>query len=168
MKNFMKFGVAILVIFVVGASIFYMKEKSAQVVEKPPITVGKSVVGCYEAQLGKDLYSLAILTQAGEAFEGTLRFKNYQKDSSSGPFVGTYIDGTLFGEYSFQSEGMDSVIQVIFKKSVDGFIRGYGKMNAAGDRFANLNDITYNRSAVFEFNSSAVFELSSQGCQSSP
>ena len=168
MKNPFKITVAILVVIIVAASIFYLKEKSAPIIEKPPIAVGKSVVGCYEARLGKDLYSLAILSQTGEAFKGTLSFKNYQKDSSSGPFLGTYIDGILLGEYSFQSEGMYSVIQVIFKKSVDGFIRGYGKMNAAGDRFANLKDITYNRSAVFEFNSSAVYELSSQGCQSSP
>ena len=146
-------------VITVGASIFYLKEKSAPIIEPPPIAVEKSVVGCYEAQLGKDLYSLAILSQAGETFEGTLRFKNYQKDSSSGPYKGTYIDGILFGEYSFQSEGMDSLIQVLFKKSADGFVRGYGKMNAAGDRFANLNDITYD--------SSAVFELSIQGCQSS-
>ena len=159
MKNAFKITIGILVVIIVAASIFYLKEKPATIVEQPPIAVEKSVVGCYELQLGKDLYSLAILSQAGEAFEGTLRFKNYQKDSSSGPYEGTYIDGILFGEYSFQSEGMDSVIQVLFKKSADGFIRGYGKMNAAGDRFANLNNITYD--------SSAVFELSIQGCQSS-
>ena len=159
MKNPFKITVAILVVLIIGASVFYLKEMSTPIVEQPPISVEKSVVGCYEAKLGKDLYSLAILSQAGEAFEGTLRFKNYQKDSSSGPYKGTYIDGILFGEYSFQSEGMDSVIQVLFKKSADGFIRGYGKMNAAGDRFANLNGITYN--------SSAVFELSIQGCLSS-
>ena len=168
MKNAFKITIGIFAVITVAASIFYLKEKSAPIVEQPPITAGKSVMGCYEAKLGKDLYSLAILSQAGEAFEGTLKFKNYQKDSSSGPYIGTYIDGILFGEYSFQSEGMDSLIQVLFKKSADGFVRGYGKMNAAGDRFANLKDITYNRSAVFEFNSSAVYELSSQGCQSSP
>ena len=159
MRNPFKITITILVVIIVSASTFYLKEKSAPIVEQPPISVGKSVVGCYEAQLGRDLYSLEILSQAGETFEGTLRFKNYQKDSSSGPFIGTYKDGILFGEYSFQSEGMDSVIQVQFKKFVDGFIRGYGKMNAAGDRFANLNNITYD--------SSAVFQLSIQGCQSS-
>ena len=160
MRNVFKIAVAILVVIIVGVSIFYLNAKSAPIVKQPPITSEKSVVGCYEAQLGKDVYSLAILSQAGETFEGTLRFKNYQKDSSSGPYEGTYIDGILLGEYSFQSEGMDSVIQVLFKKSAGGFIRGYGKMNAAGDRFANLNNITYD--------SSAVFELSIQGCQSSP
>ena len=159
MKNAFKVTIVILVILIMGASVFYLKEMSGPIVEQPPISVEKSEVGCYEVQLGKDLYSLAILSQAGEAFEGTLRFKNFQKDSSSGPYKGTYIDGILFGEYSFQSEGMDSVIQVIFRKSEDGFVRGYGKMNAAGDRFANLNNITYD--------SSAVFKLSIQGCQSS-
>ena len=157
MKNPFKITIAILVVIIVSASVFYLKEKSAPFIEPPPIAVEKSVVGCYEAQLGKDLYSLAILSQVGETFEGTLRFKNYQKDSSSGPYIGTYIDGILFGEYSFQSEGMDSLIQVIFKKSGDGFIRGYGDMNASGDRFANLNNITYD--------SSVVFKLSIQGCQ---
>ena len=159
MKSAFKIAIGIFVVITVAASIFYLKEKSAPIVEQPPITAGNSVMGCYEAELGKDLYSLAILSQSGEAFEGTLRFKNYQKDSSSGPYKGTYIDGILFGEYSFRSEGMDSVIEVLFKKSEDGFIRGYGKLNAAGDRFANLNNITYD--------SSVVFELSIQGCQSS-
>ena len=118
-----------------------------------------SIKGCYVARLEKDVYSLAILSQNGESFEGTLVFKNFEKDSSSGTYKGTYKNGILLGKYSFQEEGTNSVMEVIFKKQGSDFIRGYGPLNEAGDGFANLDDITY---GFF-----APFKASSENCATS-
>ena len=111
--------------------------------------VVSNVIGCYIATLSQDVYTLNILSVEGENVSGTLSFKNFQKDSSSGTFVGTYKDDILRGIYSFDSEGMHSDLEVIFKKTEEGFIRGYGDMNTTGDRFADINNITYDTSLVF-------------------
>lgn len=109
------------------------------------------VRGCYVATLGKDVYTLTIGSQTGKSFGGTLSFKNYEKDSSSGDYVGTYNDGILLGDYSFNSEGMTSLMQVIFKKSGNDFVRGYGDVDETGTRFTNLSTIEYDTQAIFKF-----------------
>ena len=148
MKNTLKIILSIIIIAALGVGIYFVfrGEKAAA----PVVTVQDSVLGCYTATLGQDVYTMSINTQQGENVSGTLAFKNFEKDSSSGTFSGTYKDGILLGIYSFNSEGMQSDLQVIFKKTNDGFIRGYGDMNQAGDRFADLNNITYDTTYTFK------------------
>lgn len=82
------------------------------------------ILGCYVHILAKDVYTLKINSLDDNNFAGNLQFKNFQKDSSKGTYVGTFINNILKGEYAFQSEGMDSVTQVQFQKVGDNFIRG--------------------------------------------
>ncbi len=133
---------------VIGAGYWYTST------QKPVTTddsIKDSIVGCYVANLAKDVYSLKVLSQEGESFEGALYFKNFEKDSSIGLFKGTYKDGILLGEYTFLSEGSVSVSQVVFKKLGNDFVRGYGESDPeTGTHFANLNEITYDTSVVFK------------------
>lgn len=150
MNNNIKIFLGIILVLIVGTLIYHYSTKQAIPKDNTPIASENSIGGCYVAQLSKDVYTLTILSQNGEFFEGTLSFKNFEKDSSSGTYRGTYKDGILLGKYSFQSEGTDSVMQVIFKKQGSNFIRGYGAMNETGDSFANIDDITYDFSAPFK------------------
>ncbi len=95
----------------------------------------------------KDVYTIHIVSQEGKAVSGNLSFKNYEKDSSSGTFVGTYENGILLADYTFNSEGMTSVMQVIFKKVDDGFVRGYGPVDTEGTRFTDLGAIIYDQTS---------------------
>lgn len=144
----------IVIIVVILGLIVYLqfgKPQSQVVVENTNETMNEEdIVGCYVATLAKDVYTININSQIGESVKGTLTFDNFEKDSSSGTFEGTYKDGILFGEYSFQSEGMDSVMQVIFKKQGNDFVRGFGPVNATGDAFVDVNDVTYDTSVVFK------------------
>lgn len=106
--------------------------------------VQDSVVGCYAMISGQDKYLLDIASQEGVHVTGTLAFNNYQKDSSHGTFDGTYENGILMGNYSFTSEGMDSVMQVAFKKMGDTLVRGYGPVVNEGTQFMSPDSITYN------------------------
>lgn len=148
MNNNLKTIIVILIVIGIGAFI-YTKNKQAPV-EVTPVVVADSVKGCYVATLAKDVYTLNIADQMGENFTGTLRFKNFEKDSSSGTFVGTYKDGILLGDYSFQSEGTNSVMQVIFKKTAYGFVRGYGDVDSNGTHFTDLSKITYDAKQTFK------------------
>ncbi|HEY4503022.1 MAG TPA: hypothetical protein VJC14_01110 [Candidatus Paceibacterota bacterium] len=144
--------VIILLIAVVSVSIYAWSRKNIEVADVTPAPVGESdIKGCYVAGNSKDVYTLNIKSQIGGAVAGTLAFKNFEKDSSSGTYVATYDDGILLGNYSFQSEGMNSVMQVVFKKSGDDFVRGYGELNADGTKFTNLSTIIYDMSPLGVF-----------------
>ena len=65
-----------------------------------------------------------------EVFEnvvtGTLSYKFYQKDSNKGEFEGTLKGDTLLADYTFMSEGTQSVRQVVFLIKGETAIEGYG------------------------------------------
>jgi len=147
-NNNIKISLGVILVIIIGIFAYYYSIKTDPNDILP--TPLSSIKGCYVARLSKDVYTLTILSQSGESFEGTLSFKNFEKDSSSGTYKGTYKDGILLGRYSFQEEGMNSVMQVIFKKQGSEFIRGYGALNETGDGFADLNAITYDSSLPFK------------------
>jgi hypothetical protein len=110
-----------------------------------------SILGCYVAKLAKDVYTLQILTEEHGAVTGRLALNNYEKDSSSGTFKGKYENDLLFGHYDFTSEGVDSVMQVVFKKVGSNFVRGYGPIQTAGDTvsFDDVSHVTYDPQSTF-------------------
>ncbi len=143
--------VTVVLIAIIGTFIaFWAKQKPVEVPNPPATSQVESIKGCYVATLAKDVYTLKVLSQTGENFIGTLEFKNFQKDSSSGTYVGTYKDGILLGDYAFRSEGMDSVMQVIFKKIGNDFVRGYGDLTATGDRFTDISKVTFDNAQTFK------------------
>ncbi|MES2622983.1 MAG: hypothetical protein V4576_01085 [Patescibacteria group bacterium] len=101
-----------------------------------------SIKGCYVATIDKDVYTLQVVTQKGKQVDGILSFKNAGMDSSSGTFAGTYSDKILFAEYAFEAEGTKSVVNVIFKKDGDAFIRGTGE-----GAMTSLDQVVYDASA---------------------
>lgn len=160
-----KIVIAVILIIIILGFVYYKKSDTESVVVSPtpispivptptPVATGE-VMGCYVATLAKDVYTLDISKQEGENVEGRLAFKNFEKDSSSGSFKGTYKNGILIGDYTFNSEGSTSVMQVAFKKTADGFARGYGDMNADGTRFADVNKLTYDSAYTFKPTSGA-------------
>lgn len=115
--------------------------------------VQDSIIGCYSMISGQDKYLMNITSQEGVHVTGILAFNNYQKDSSHGTFDGTYENGILMGNYSFASEGMDSIMQVAFKKMGDTFVRGYGPVVNEGTQFMSPDSIIYDEKdplAVFD------------------
>ena len=141
MKNSFKIIVTIFLLTIISLFIYQTKY---------PLSSKDSLVGCYVANLEKDVYGVNILSQEGQTVKGFLSFKNFEKDSSSGDFEGVYRNGILSGTYSFQSEGATSILEVAFKKTEEGLIRGFGEMSEEGDHFANINKIEYSTSTVFK------------------
>ncbi len=145
MKN-LKIIVSVIIIILIGVFIW-----SKDINKNNPLEEISSIKGCYIAGNTKDIYTLNIESIDGENIAGTLSFKNFEKDSSKGSFKATYKDNILLGEYTFASEGTESIMQVIFKKSGDDFIRGYGEVNQNGDHFLDINNITYDNSPLSIF-----------------
>ncbi len=145
MKNFRAI-IIVLIIIIVGFVVWSQRRSPDS------ISSGASIQpGCYVAELGRDVYTLRITSVDGAAVSGELAYDNFEKDSSSGTFRGTYENGTLLGEYAFTSEGTDSIRQVIFRKEGNNFVQGFGPVEVVGNResFANLAEITYDSGLTF-------------------
>jgi hypothetical protein len=145
MKN--KVTISLILIFVVFITgILYL---SKNITPKDDQISQDSIVGCYVFSSTQNIYTLNIESHIDDTASGTLAFRNFGMDSSSGLFAGTYKDGILLGDYSFHSEGMHSVVQVMFVKSGDTFRRAFGQMNESGERFADLDNITFDPDQTF-------------------
>lgn len=126
-------------------------------------STSESIVGCYVAELAKDVFTLLITSQKAESIEGELNIKNFEKDSSTGTIKGIYKEKVLLADYTFMSEGIESIGQVIFKKIGKNFVRGYGKPDdATGTRFVDLSKITYDTSVIYKKVSAENCPISSQ------
>ncbi|TCZ72948.1 hypothetical protein [Flaviaesturariibacter aridisoli] len=70
---------------------------------------------------------------------GPLEYQLKEKDRNRGTFtIATNEGGLLRGWYRFQSEGMESVREEVFRKDGDALVPGYGEIVQQGDtaRFA--------------------------------
>ena len=144
----------VIVIIVLGILAYGLSRKNSVVstsnqTDNDNTVQTESVAGCYVATTGKDIYTLNIEMQTEENVSGKLAFKNFEKDSSSGIFTGKYENGILLADYTFQSEGMQSQMQVIFKKEGDNFVRGYGPVDSeTGTKFTDLSQINFDSSST--------------------
>ncbi len=150
MNNTTKIVIAVLAVIIMGGIVAFYKTKPVS--SEVPVPVSdNSIVGCYVATLSKDVYTLNIESEKDGAVTGMLAFNNYQKDSSSGSFSGTFANDILQGNYSFDSEGMHSDRQVIFKKTGNNFVEGFGEVSVVGGKevFSNPSLVTYDPKSTF-------------------
>ncbi len=139
----------ILALLIIGF-VVWPRTKADPMTPGTTVTQSDSIEGCYIATIAKDVYTLEIKSQNEQEVTGTLAYKNFEKDSSSGPFVGTYSSSMLVGDYSFSSEGMNSVRQVAFKKVANGFVQGFGPTKTEGNaETLDMANLSYDNSPVF-------------------
>lgn len=118
-----------------------------------------NVVGCYVAKLAKDRFVLDITEQNGGDIEAKIAYLNFEKDRSTGTFIGTYEAGILDGIYSFTSEGMDSRRELIFRQVKNGFISGFGPIEMVGEveKLKRPLDLTWNSTFIYVPSSDCTF-----------
>ncbi len=82
---------------------------------------------CYLYTTGRDSIKLSMVTNANNV-NGELSFNFYQKDKSNGTLSGLFIGDTLFADYTFRSEGMKSVREMVFLRQQDKLTVASGDM----------------------------------------
>ena len=115
------------------------KTDSQEVIAEKTIALD---LGCYVFDDGKNIVSLEI-TENKEEIKGNLTYALYEKDKNSGKFTGKFKDGILIADYTFQSEGKESIRQVAFKAEGDKLIEGYGELNDEGTAFKDISNIQF-------------------------
>ena len=109
---------------------------------------------CY-AKFDRDTIQLSLLS-TGDSVSGTLRYKLFQKDENNGSIHGNFRADTLFGEYVFQSEGMQSIREIVFLRKNGSLIQGIGPVEEQGNRqyFTDYKQIRFD----------SGIELKKSGC----
>lgn len=110
-------------------------------------TASESQAQCYALTTASDTVRLNI-TRQGDAVTGTLLYQLAGKDKNTGTLSGKMRGDTLLADYTFQSEGQESVRQVAFLAKDGGFAEGYGPVQEQAGKMM----FTPNAPLTFESN----------------
>ena len=92
---------------------------------------------CYELTEGRSV-AVAELTFTGDSVTGKLDYLFAEKDQSRGFISGVLKGDILKADYTYQSEGAKSVMEVIFKVEGDKIVQGHGPMGEYKGKFIYL------------------------------
>ncbi len=106
---------------------------------------------CYASVMGQDTMRLQVQGM-GEEITGNLSYNFYEKDDNEGTLRGQMRGDTLLADYTFQSEGTESVRQVVFLQKEGSFVEGYGDMEDRGGK------MVFKNTAALDFASGTVFQ----------
>ena len=106
--------------------------------------------GCYGWAVKNDSASME-LKVSDKIVSGKLKYDWFEKDGNSGTLKGIVQDSLLIANYTFQSEGMTSVREVVFKIKEDSLIEGYGDLITSGDT------MKFKNKALLQFQTDRAF-----------
>ena len=117
-------------------------KESTQLEKKKPKGLQK---GCYVYNDNRSTISLQVLKK-GDSIIGTLLFALAKKDKNTGRFIGRIKDSVLMADYTFESEGVESVREVAFRIKNDTLLQGYGPTEMKGEKqvFTRPSSLTFN------------------------
>ncbi|WP_083421845.1 hypothetical protein [Arsenicibacter rosenii] len=101
----------------------------------------KPATTCYRLVTGQDTVSMQLTTKGSDA-EGALTYNFYEKDRNQGTFTGTFHGDTLLANYTFQSEGTQSIREVAFLRQGDELVEGYSDMEDQNGKFVFTDKAT--------------------------
>lgn len=106
---------------------------------------------CYVSFKNRDSTFLHLMKK-GEKVTGTLNVSLYEKDKNTGTIDGLVKGDTLLLDYTFNSEGSQSVRQVAFLQKDGKLIEGFGNVEEQNGKtiFKSLTDLKFDGSVVLE------------------
>jgi hypothetical protein len=106
---------------------------------------------CYVHYRNRDSIYLDLHTK-GEQVNGTLNISLYEKDQNKGTVTGIIKGDTILLDYTFQSEGTQSVRQVAYLQKDGKLIEGFADVQELNGKtsFKSLSDLKFEDSMVLE------------------
>ncbi len=111
----------------------------------------ESVTECYDYFSNKDSVSLHI-TITGKTVSGELSYKIFEKDQNRGSLQGEMHGDTLLAEYTFISEGIESIREVAFLKKENSLAEGYGEAEEKDGKlvFKNAGALNFSNTVILK------------------
>ncbi|MCK0158891.1 hypothetical protein MWU65_17015 [Cellulophaga sp. F20128] len=114
--------------------------------KKEAVTAKKQLpllqLGCYSFNGNNNTIILEI-TNLRNGVNGDLTYIFEGKDNRSGTLIGKVTGDKLFGEYTFMSEGVESIREVAFLIKDGQLIEGYGELNENGTAFVAKSNLEF-------------------------
>ena len=106
--------------------------------------------GCYEMVMKQDTASL-VLHVTDTTVTGNLNFHWYQKDRNEGTLKGVLRNDMIYADYSFQSEGLTSVREIIFKIKDTTLLQGTGELAEQNGKivYQDKENLSFNETYPF-------------------
>ncbi|TDQ79958.1 hypothetical protein [Sphingobacterium yanglingense] len=110
-----------------------------------------SLAGDYLFLSEGDTISLALQQQKDSVF-GELKYAFSGKDRNVGKINGTLKDSLITGDYSFVSEGVPSVRQVVFRVTDQGLVEGYGEIEESNGKmiFSDKDHLSFDHGMILQ------------------
>ena len=99
---------------------------------------------CYESVDQKDTVLFNAIIH-GDSVTGSLVYQFYEKDKNMGSILGTIKGDTLRGMYTFKSEGIESVREIVFLREDTLLREGYGNLTQKDNQvvFADVTKLKF-------------------------
>jgi hypothetical protein len=106
---------------------------------------------CYINKKNKDSMGLT-LTIKNNLVTGNMNYQIMGKDKNKGTLQGEMRGDTLFADYTFWSEGIQSVRQVAYLKKDSSLLEGYGDVEEKGNKivFKNTSVLNFGKGVVLQ------------------
>ena len=125
-----------------------------------------NVALCYAGINGRDTISMSMIVSA-DSIKGNLTYNLFEKDKNVGMVVLQASGDTLFGEYTFMSEGKVSIREVSFLKQGDSMVEGYGPVEEKNGRmvFSDRSQLQFTGFPLKEVDCNAVNKYANLGAK---
>ena len=109
-----------------------------------------ALAGCYEMTMKKDSAFMQLQLE-DSVVSGTLNFHFFEKDRNTGTFKGVLRGDRILADYTFQSEGVTSVREIVFKIKDTMLLHGFGELKEEGGKlvFENVDAVQYQMANPF-------------------
>jgi hypothetical protein len=106
--------------------------------------------GCFEMIRKRDTATLSLQIQ-DTIISGQLNYRWAEKDHNTGTIKGVVRDSLLIADYTFESEGLTSVREVVFKLRGDTILQGFGELGEQNKKvvFTRRDQLQYDSAAPF-------------------
>ncbi|MDR2281553.1 MAG: hypothetical protein LBE37_00010 [Sphingobacterium sp.] len=110
-----------------------------------------SIAGDYLFQSEGDTINMVLKQQKDSVF-GDLKYAFFGKDRNVGKINGTLKDSLITGDYSFVSEGVPSVRQVVFRVTDQGLVEGYGEIEESNGKmiFSDIDHLSFDHGMILQ------------------
>ncbi len=141
---------SVIFIFIAFSAISCKKENVQKISENPSAEINKGK-SCYLAVIGKDSVALS-LNQSGDDLSGEINYNFFEKDKSSGTFIGIRSGDTLKLQTKTLGEGRTTYTDVNLLEKDGKLHEGVGEVQQINDStfaFVEPAKIDYSQSFVF-------------------